>query len=206
MAITYPLNHPTSPGFTGFEMKRIGNVGVATSVFTFKQEVQKHQGQVWAIIATLPPMIRADAAEWRAFITKLNGPEGTFLIGDPIGKTARGVATGTPLVKGASQLGNVLITDGWIPSITNILRADDYIQLSTGLTTHLHVNLNDVNSNDAGDVTLDIWPDLRISPLDNDPIVVTSAKGLFRLLSNEFADQIDTIKHHSVQFPAIEAI
>ena len=142
---------------------------------------------------------------------ELNGIQISFedlpitLIGDPDGQTARGVATGTPLVKGASQLGNSLITDGWTPSITNILRAHDYIQLSSGLTTNLHVNLNDVNSDGAGDATLDIWPDLRISPLDNDPIIVTSAKGIFRLLSNEFANQINTIKHHTVQFSAIEA-
>lgn len=206
MAITFPLSHPLTPGFTGFEMKRIGNVGVAASVFTFKQEVQKHQGQIWAIVATLPQMNRVDAAEWEAFITKLNGPEGTFLIGDPDGQTPRGVATGTPLIKGASQLGNSLITDNWTPDITNILRANDYIQLSSGLTTHLHVNLNDVDSDGVGEAILDIWPDLRISPINNDPIIVTSAKGIFRLLSNEFANQINTIKHHSVEFPAIEAI
>ncbi len=206
MAITFPLNHPASPGFVDFAFKRISNVGLATSIFTFKQETQKHQGQLWSLAASLPQMNRADAAEWSAFVTKLNGIQGTFLIGDPEGKTPRGVATGTPLVDGALQVGNSLATKGWDISITNILRAWDFIQLGSGLTTHLHVVLNNADSDGFGDATLDIWPDLRLPPADSDPIIVNSTLGLFRMATNEMIDTINAARHHSVDFSAIEAL
>ena len=206
MAITYPLNHPASPGFVSFELKRIPNVGLATSLFTFKQEAQKHQGQVWSLTATLPQMNRADAAEWNAFVTQLNGVQGTFLMGDPDAQTPRGVGTGTPVVDGASQVGNSLATKNWTVGITNILRKWDYLQLGSGLTTFLHVVLNDADSDGVGEANFDIWPDLRVPPADLDSIIVNSTKGLFRMATNEMSDIINAAKHHSVEFSAIEAL
>ncbi len=59
-------------------------------------------------------------------------------MGDPVNTSPRGAATGTPLVKGASQTGNTLTTDGWTTGVTGILKAGDWIQLGTGSTSTLH--------------------------------------------------------------------
>ncbi len=125
MAITYPLSLPDATSYQAARMTARSVVGVSKSPFTGVQQVQKHQGQWWESEGSLAPMSRANAEEWIAFFLKLNGMQGTFLLGDPLGTTARGVATGTPLIKGASQTGNSLITDGWTTSQTGITTAGD---------------------------------------------------------------------------------
>lgn len=204
MAITYPLSLPT--GLRQIRITPIAVVSESRSPFSLKSQIQQHQGQLWQAEIAVKPMTRASAEEWISFLLKLNGKYGTFLLGDPSGATPRGIATGTPLVNGASQTGNALITDGWTPSQTNILRAGDYIQLGTGSTSRLYKNLEDTNSDAGGNATLTLWPNLRSSPADNSAIVTSSAKGVFRLATNEMAYDISEAKIYGIAFPAIEAI
>lgn len=186
MAITYPLSLPT------LKVKRISifatcAVGVVSSQFTFQQQVQVHAGKMLGAEITISPLKIEEAAYWNAFFLKLNGQEGTFLLGDPSSTTPRGVATGSPLVKGASQVAGVqsLITAGWTPSTTNILKANDSIQIGTGSSTEFYKVLSDVDSNGSGEATLDIFPGLRTSPADNAVIITSNCVGLFRLAENQ---------------------
>jgi hypothetical protein len=139
-------------------------------------------------------------------LISLRGQLGTFLLGDPTGATARGAATGTPLVNGASQTGGSLVIDGATNSVTGWLKAGDYIQLGTGSSSRLHKVLADANSSAGGAVTLDIWPHIRISPADNAAVTVSSAKGLFRLSSNEQAWSVNEAAIYGITFSAMEAV
>lgn len=204
MAITYPLSLPA--GLRQIRITPIAVVSESRSPFSLKSQIQQHQGQLWQAEISVKPMTRASAEEWISFLLKLNGKYGTFLLGDPSGTTPRGLATGTPLVNGASQTGNSLITDGWTPSQTNILRAGDYIQLGAGSTSRLYKNLEDTNSDVGGNATLTLWPNLRSSPADNSAIVTSSAKSVFRLATNEMGFDISEAKIYGIVFPAIEAI
>ena len=65
MAISYPLNTPTTIGFA-------------------------HQGQRWEASVNIPPVRRDLAASWKGFLTALKGQTGTFLLGDPDYATPRG--------------------------------------------------------------------------------------------------------------------
>ncbi len=177
MPISYPLSLPTTSSIARIRLTANDIVGISQSPFTAAQQVYKYPGQFWEADVTLPPMKRADAEYWVAFLLKLNGPFGTFLLGDPLGATARGVATGTPLVNGGSQVGNELVTDGWTVSQTGILRAGDYIQLGSGATAQLYKILDDANSDGSGNATFTIWPSLRSSPANNAAITVTSTAG-----------------------------
>lgn len=206
MTITYPLSVPSTPGFSGITLTPKASVGESRSPFTFEGQYYVNQGQIWQGSLNLPTMQRPEAEAWIAFLLSLNGKEGTFLMGIAGCDTARGIATGTPLVNGASQSGRSLITDGWTINITGILKAGDYIQLGTGLNTHLHKNLTDVNSNGSGQATLDIWPRLRISPADNDPIVVSSPKGLWRLATNDMPFNLSPPVLFNLSFPVIESL
>lgn len=206
MAVTFPLAIPTNKGLAKIRLTANNVVGVSQSPFTAKQQVYKYTGQFWEADISLPPMKRADAEYWISFLLKLNGSYGTFLLGDPNGATARGVATGTPLVKGANQTGADLITDGWTPNTTGILKAGDYIQLGTGSTSLLHKVLDDVNSDGSGNATLTLWPDLRTAPSDNAAIVVSSPKGVFRLTANQQAWDINEATFYGITFGAREAI
>lgn len=206
MAITYPLSLPTNKGLAKIRLTANNVVGVSQSPFTAKQQIYKYMGQFWEAEISLPPMKRADAEYWISFLLKLNGSYGTFLLGDPNGGTARGVATGTPLVNGGSQSGNELVTDGWTNSTTGILKAGDYIQLGSDSSSQLYKVLDDVNSNGSGQATLTVWPDLRTSPADNAAITVSNAKGVFRLSSNAQAWDINEATFYGMTFAAREAL
>lgn len=180
MAYTFPLAIPTITSSSRIELAANTSVGISTSPFSYSSQRQTYSGQYWELSVTLPNMARAAAEEWIAFLLKLNGAQGNFLMGDPLGVTPRGIATGSPAVNGANQTGQELATDGWTTSQTGILKAGDYIQIGY----RLHKILLDVNSDGSGNATLDIWPSLRESPADNSTIITSSAKGLFRLTSS----------------------
>ena len=154
-------------------------------------------------------MQRADAEQWAAFLLRLRGAYGTFLLGDPNGSTPRGSASatpGTPLVNGASQTGDELDIDGLPVSATGYLKAGDYIQLGSGSTATLHKVLEDVNSDGSGEATLNLWPKVRTAPSDDATVTVSNAKGNFRLASNETTWDIDQASIYGITFGAVEAL
>lgn len=205
MAISYPLTLPSTK-FRTFAMSAASINAVTRSPFTLKGQYQAYDGDGWAVEVSLPPMNgETDAATvkaWIAFLTALDGQKGTFLIGDPILKAPAGVATGTPLVKGAGQTGSSLITDGWTPTTTGILKAGDFFAIDN----RLYMVLQDVNSNGSGEATLDIFPRLRESPGDNAALTINSPKGLFRLANNSITWATDQTRVYNISFQAIEAI
>jgi hypothetical protein len=207
MAITYPLSLPVATkAIQSIEIRAINAVAYARSPFTFAGQAFAYSGQMWTADVTLKPMKRADAEQWNAWLFSLRGQLGTFLMGDPMGATARGVATGTPLVNGASQTGGSLVIDGATNSTTGWLKAGDYIQLGNNGSSRLHKVLADANSDGSGNVTLDIWPHIRVAPADNATVTVSNAKGLFRLSSNEQAFSINESAIYGMTFGAMEAV
>lgn len=210
MTISYPLNLPTSVTAREVVIRRCATVALSASPFTGEQQVYVHQGEWFEIDFALPPMPRATAAAWIGFLLALNGREGTFLAGIPSEGTARGTATGTPLVNGAGQSGKTLNTRGWTAGITGILTAGDWLQLGSGSGTHLHAVVQDANSQsgspDAGLATLDIWPRLRSAPSDGDAITISNAKGLWRLAGNSAEWSIGEAAMYGLNFSAVEAI
>lgn len=206
MTITYPLAFPTTFGFSSFIIGIDHAVAVAESEFTFEAQVQEHQGVAWEISGSLELLNREQAEEYNAFIASLMGRKGTFTVTPAGCGTPRGVATGTPLVKGASQTGNVLITDGWTISTTGILKAGDFIQLGSGSTATLHRVLADANSNGSGEATLDISPKIVTAPADNATITVTNPVGVFRMKENLLPVEIRPPNQHTVRFSARQAL
>lgn len=203
--ITYPVTFP-NVGIRAMNIRARTVVGISSSPFTGQQQVYKHQGEWWEAEVTLPPMKRATAEQVAAFLIKMKGQYGTFLLGDPANTSPRGVGTGTPLVNGAGQTGSSLVTDGWTADTTGILKAGDWIQLGSGSTTTLHKVLDDVNSDGSGNATLEIFPSLRSSPSDDDAITVSSPKGIWRLASNQMEYSIDEASVYGITFACVEAI
>jgi hypothetical protein len=209
MAESYPLNFPTvvKPSSVRFTAQSV--VGISTSPFSFKQQVFRHPGERFQAEIALPPMTRAQAEEFNAFRLRLRGKFGTFLLGDPAGATPRGTASatpGTPVVNGASQTGDSLDIDGLPLSETGYLKAGDYIQLGSGATAQLHKVLEDVDTNGSGEATLNIYPALRSSPTDGSTVVVSDAKGVFRLTSNEMGWDVGLANFYGVTLAAVEAL
>lgn len=209
MAETYPLTLPTHTGVSQVEITASNVVAITESPFTLSQQVVKHAGERWSAVITIPPVKRVDAEYWNAFFLRLRGKFGTFLLGDPSSATPRGSASsapGTPVVNGGSQTGNELDIDGLPLSATGYLLAGDYIQLGSGSTARLYKVLQDVNTNASGQATLNLWPDLRTSPTDNSAVVVSNARGVFRLANNEATWTVNNAGLYSISFAAMEAL
>ena len=188
-----------------FSIERV--VGLTVSPYSRESQAFKWPGEQWKVDLTLPPMTnRAVANEWKAFGVAMEGKYGQFYIGDPSGKEPLGVATGTPLVDGAGQLGNTLNTKGWTHNITNILKAGDYIQVGTGVAARLHMNMTDVDSDGSGDAELTLQPALRYAPADGVAITVHNPVGLFRLASNSFSWRVSPGPVYRISLQAEEVV
>jgi len=205
MAISYPLSTPTTIGIESIEIRAVNAVATSQSPFTYKQQIVAHQGQRWEASVSIPLVRRDLAAEWKAFLTALKGPTGTFLLGDPDYATPRGLAAtfpGTPVI--TSQSGETISVTGASPNKTGWLLAGDYIQIGTGSSATLHQVLQDANTNSSGVVSLEVWPGLRSTRSES--LVLSSPKGLFRLASNASSWSINSSSAYSINFEAVEAI
>lgn len=180
-------------------------VGMTRSPFAFAQQAQVHPGQTWHMSVTWPPLNEfCDASnELIAFLVGLKGRSTVFLAG-PMRDT-RGAATGAPTVKGSGQTGETLVTQGWTPNTAAILKANDHIQLGWGSAARLYRVLSTVASDENGEATLSIYPRLRVSPGDNDPVYVHNPVGQWRLKEN-IPDISGSGMLYDVQIEAWEAI
>ena len=204
MTISYPVNLPSTTAIKRLRWTQSSVVGVSKSPFTFSRQTYVHQGEMWSADVELVPMIRADAEAWLAWLLSLNGVQGTFLMGDVHGATARGTWSGTsPVVAGASQTGKTLAVDGVTAFAT--AKAGDWFQLGSGSSSRLHKLTADVTFDSGGSATLDFWPRLRSSPADNAALTIASAKGLFALAANENSWDVEEIIY-GLRFSAEEVL
>ncbi len=206
MAITYPLALPSVFALAQISLRARSVVGESASPFTGSQQLYAWPGQWWEAECRLPRMARADAEEMIGWLVSLNGREGTFLMGDPIGATPRGSAGGTPVVDGAGQSGGTLALRGLPLSTGNWLKVGDWIQLGSGSSTRLHKVLTAVTTDGAGEATLDIWPDLRSSPADGAAVVVSAAKGIWQLADNRAEWSIEPAMIYGMSFACKERL
>lgn len=195
MAISYPLDTPTTIGIESIELRAVNAVAVSQSPFTYKQQVISHQGQIWSASVSIPSVRRDLAADWKAMLVALKGSVGTFLLGDPDYATPRGTVSGTPTLSGTAGDSTVSVT------MTGTLLAGDYIQLGTGSAARLHQILVD----QSGSGNLEIWPDLR-STYSGETVIYSSPKGVFRLGNSTTSWSIDNASFYGISFDAIEAL
>lgn len=191
---------PSSPGFINVRWGQSANTQVFQSPLTKSVQTFGLTGARWVAVFTLPPMKLINAANWFAFLSQLEGQNGRFFANPP-NKIPQGLATGTPLVKGASQTGNSLITDGWTASINSILKKGDFIEVNS----ELKMIISDANSDGSGDSTLSITPALRNSPSDDDAITVSNPTTIMMLSSNEQANWTkDKLNLYGITFAGVE--
>ena len=194
MAISYPLSTPTTIGIESIEIRAANAVATSQSPFTYKQQIVSHQGQRWEASVNIPSVRRDLAAEWKAFLTALKGPTGTFLLGDPDYATPRGTVSVCTL---SGSAGDETVT----VTMTGSLLAGDYIQLGSGSNAKLHQVLVD----QSGNGSLEIWPALR-SNYTSESVVFNNPKGVFRLATNMSSWSINNASAYGISFDAVEVI
>lgn len=194
MAISYPRSFLTHTGVYQVDLSAVNAVAYSQSPFTFAGQSHAYAGQMWQAGIQLPPMRRADAEQWVAWLVSLRGQFGTFLLGDPRSCSPRGTAT-SATVSGSAGDASVSVT------MTGTLLAGDYIQLGSSDGATLHKVLQDQN----GSGTLEIWPKLRRSR-SSEAANLTSPQGKFRLASNETSWSVNNASIYGISFSAMEAI
>ena len=194
MAITYPLDTPTSIGIESIELRAVNSVATSQSPYTYKQQIVSHGGQKWEASVNIPSVHRDKAAEWKAMLVGLKGQTGTFLLGDPDYATPQGTVSSCVLSGDAGD-------DNATVAMTGTLKAGDYIQLGTGSGSKLHQVLLD----QSGDGTIQIWPSLR-STYSSATVVFNSPKGVFRLATNMTSWSINNASIYGISFEAVEAV
>lgn len=210
MPITYPLVMPDGPGFVEFKWTPDSAVVVQHAQFTYNQKVIAWDGQIRRATVTTGRMrSQAQARSWMAFLLKLNGREGTFLMQDPANNAVSAALEAlqgsyTARVDGGSQIGHQLISHGWPVSLTPLLRAGDFISIGG---TRLHTVLDDTNSSGAGTATINVWPFLDGTIAHNTALWVgDEAYGVFRLTEYpEHGYDLERIME-GIQFSCEEAI
>ena len=199
MAISYPVSMPADARISGLELRAINATAYSQSPFTFSGQAHSYSGQMWTADVSLPPMRRADAEKWIAFLLSLRGQFGTFFLGDHVGISALGTATALT-ISGSANANTVSAT----VANSKTLKAGDYFQLGSGSTTTLHKVLVDYTGTGSA-ADLEIWPSLR-STASSASADLTSPKGIFRLATNETAWSIDNLAVYGITFAAIEAL
>lgn len=205
MAITYPQALPDINKVAGLRLTARSVVAISQSPFTGQQQVQEHGGQWWELELTLPPMLRAEAEPWNAFLLKLNGMRGTFLAGDPVSRRPRGTITGAPTVNGAHAVRSKTLAITNVP-VGQTLLTGDYVQVGSGEQTRLHKVLLDATANASGQMTLDIFPSLREALANGAAVVYNDCLGTFRLASNQMAWDVSLGQFMQISIAAIEAL
>tara|TARA_B110000977_G_C10968275_1_gene451302 strand:+ start:175 stop:762 length:588 start_codon:yes stop_codon:yes gene_type:complete len=194
MAISYPLDTPTSIGIESIELRAVNAVATSQSPFTYKQQIISHGGQKWEASISIPPVHRDKAAPWKAMLVALKGQVGTFLLGDPDYATPQGTVSSCVITGNAGD-------DTVEVVMTGTLIAGDYIQLGSGSSSRLHQVLLD----QSGSGDLEIWPALRAN-YTSSVAIFNSPKGVFRLSGNVTSWSINNSSTYGISFEAVESI
>jgi hypothetical protein len=130
--ISYPLTLPNSPAPKEQTIEAVNNVAEVVSPFTASSQVQSWAAEYWKLSMVYPPLERDGIADLASALVALRGKAGTFYAGPGVGKVPRGSFAGTPRVNGVSQVGSILLADGFTANTANVIRKFDWFQLGAG--------------------------------------------------------------------------
>ena len=204
MAITYPRTLPTTPAIKSNRFGMAFNIDTQESPISKQVNHDVKAGHRWEGMYTFPPMTSAQAREWKAWFSTMYGPVKTFYGFDPDIRTPLGSAdTGsdTPLVKGASQTGISITTDGWRNSGTGLLLPGDHVQIDG----QLKVITEQVDSDGSGNATVSFMPPLHVVPGDNTAIVFENPVGTFRIEGLSVDWESNEFGNHDFAFAFVES-
>lgn len=170
---------PTSIGILDARFDLNENIASFESSFTRQLTTVTLSGGTadrWEGVLSTPTLTAAQVQTMWAFLTTV-GLFGQFTVEDPdYTGPASGESNG--LVMGASQSGTSLVCDGFSNN-TLILSAGEWFQVGN----EMKLVTADATSNGSGEVTFNFKPALRVSPANNDAVILNSPVFLLRLTS-----------------------
>lgn len=154
---------PTTPGIRSAVPSLISYGGLLSPSLGGAVQRLNRLGDRHALKITLPPM--RSEPDGRIYASKLrralqegaifSWPQDQFTVG----------TVGTPLVNGAGQTGTTLVLDGFAASYA--VREGQFFSILHGGRHYLHSAAAATGANGTGQISLPIFPMLRISPADN---------------------------------------
>lgn len=206
-APTYPLTLPTAPAFSKARWTLKRATAMSESPFTGQQQVFDYGYALWTATLTLPPMMREQAANWEAFMMKLHGRKGTFLLGDPDAKTIQGGANTSATLNGAISVGDFTISINTNnANMTNLFKAGDYIQIGTAGAAKLYMIVDNATSNSSGIASVNIEPAIKVAASDAAAVDYTAAQGVFRMDSADLGWDTNEVSRYGITFSCTEAL
>jgi len=200
MSETYPI----TPGFSSMRFTSLTPSLVSWSHSMIRQSRSKG-AQRWQIEAEYPPnLLRSEISPIIAFLIKQRGQYETFSLYLPdLWATSQGVATGTPLVHADTPpSGRSIVTKGWTHSVTNILRAGDFVKFYAH--SKVYMLTEDADSDSAGYATLNIEPALLSIPADDEAVIVSSVPFTVALVSDTFDFGVKGPNVHDLKVQFVE--
>lgn len=156
------------------------NHALAASPFSGHVQAQRGQLERWAFTMEIRRLTREEMQAAQGFFLALEASLNTFRMHDPAACQPLGVATGSPVLAATAASGaRTLSISGFTPSVSNILRAGDWIQIGDQLAKVVA----DVSSSATGTASVTIWPKVMVEVASGQPVVVREAKGIFRFTS-----------------------
>lgn len=157
----------------------ISNTKVLTSPLSGSTQSASRSGTRWHLQMNFMNLTGANRRTLQGFLAQMDGQLHRMTVHDH-SHSYGGTGNGTPLVKGASQTGNSITSDGWDNSEIVMLQGD---QFSIG--GELKMCTSDVTSDGSGNATIAFVPEIHTSPSDNSAIDITNPTGTFMVLPPE---------------------
>ena len=202
----YPLGIPEGIGFTRAKWGLRRSVAISESPFTGKQQTYEYPYALWWATLTLPPMNELLAGRWVAFIMKLHGRRGTFLLRNPDYRL-KGAASGRHTLLNDIEIGaNSIVLQTPFPNIRNTYRAGDFIQVGSGGLAKLYMVADDANTSASGSVSINIEPSVKAGASAGSVVEYENPHGVFRMDKSDL--QWDTNKNriYNISFGCTEAL
>lgn len=177
MTVTYPLTWPSAARIIESKLW-ISRNQVPVPAINRILQVEDRIGHRWVGTITFSAMLPEEFADISGFFDALNGMEGTFTFPHPDFTAIFGNApNNTGRIKGASQTGKEIITDGWGISVSDLFKRGDIIQVGTKIKK----NVEAIDSDGLGEATLTVSPPFATAPADNELITTINPAGTFQL-------------------------
>ena len=176
-----------------------------TSPFSHSAQTLELPGASWWCKVSYDKIRESDRREMEVFLAQMRGMAGRVLLPLLQAEVQRGVATGTPVVAGAGQLGRSLATSGWTHATAQILRRGDYFSVATASGPEIKILTADAASDSAGLATLAFEPPLRSAPANGAALTLASPVCVMGFVDDNQGDMaLSTLRYGSFTLEFVE--
>jgi len=159
------------PRLTSYSMRAVSAANDLRPTFGGPVQRLARKGSRFALDVKVPAMSAAGCGI--ALIADLLRGETEAVI-LPVPDYVPAAIYGTPLVKGAGQVGSLLAVDGLTPAV--VVAKGKFLSVVIGGQRYLHIVTAQTTANGSGEASLPIWPMLRVGTTDNAVVELAAPK------------------------------